>query len=102
MRQQCIYAGHGARGENDDHLKWPADCTITLQLLNQHRDQDHITVNRRFQWKKPTVQYLLGLGPTFSKFIAHKDLDWNTDRQTQYLKNDSLRFRITDIHDHSI
>jgi len=40
-------------GEFDATLQWPAKFTITLQLLNQHRDQDHITVTTQFQWKKP-------------------------------------------------
>jgi len=39
-------------GEFDATLQWPAKFTITLQLLNQHRDQDHITVTKQFQWTK--------------------------------------------------
>ncbi len=93
-----------AKGENDDHLKWPADCTITLQLLNQHRDRDHFTVSKRLQWDKPTTTQA---GLTFAKpfdyrFVAHKVLDWNADRQTQYLKNDCLQFRMYRIQVHSV
>ncbi len=91
------------KGENDDQLKWPADCTITLQLLNQHRDQDHVTETRRFQWSKPTTTQLYAFSPPFSDtLIAHEDLDWNVAKQTQYLKNDCLQFRITEIQVHSI
>ncbi len=91
------------KGENDDRLKWPADCTITVQLLNQHRDQDHVTVSKRFQWNKPTTPSLWPFCPPFgNKFIAHKDLDWNAAKQTQYLKNDYLQLRITEIQVHSI
>ncbi len=88
------------KGENDNELKWLADCTITLQLLNQHRDQDHITVSKRLQWDKPTTTTL----SVFSVFsdIAHADLDWNAAKQTQYLKNDCLQFRIIEIQLHSI
>ncbi len=91
-----------AKGENDDHLKWPADCTITLQLLNQHRDQDHITVSRRLQWNRPTRTGLSAYVSTTIdfKFVANKDLDWNADRQTQYLKDDCLNWRITGIRVH--
>ena len=39
-------------GKDDATLQWPAKFTITLQLLNQHRNQDHITVTTQFQWKK--------------------------------------------------
>ncbi len=91
-----------AKGENDDHLKWPADCTITLQLLNQHRDQDHITVSRRLQWNKPTSTALSDTTTIDEKFVAHKDLDWNAGRQTQYLQNDCLKWRITDIRVHGL
>ncbi len=91
------------KGENDDGLKWPADCTITLQLLNQHRDQDHITVSKRVQWNKTTNTFLSSFSPLFSdKFIALKDLDWNVAKQTQYLKNDCLQFKINEIQVHSI
>ncbi len=91
-----------AKGENDDYLKWPADCTITLQLLNQHRDQDHITVSRRLQWNKPTVAGLTFANIFDYEFIAHKVLDWNADRQTQYLKNDCLQLKIYRIQVHSV
>jgi len=83
-------------GEFDATLQWLAKFTITLQLLNQHRDQDHITVTTQFQWKKPErgrqhVDYF-----TY-KLIAHTDLELNAQKQTQYLKDDCLRFRITKI-----
>ncbi len=85
-----------AVGENDDQLKWPADCTILLQLLNQHRDQDHIIVSKQFQWDKPSGKITLRLFDF--RFIAHKDLGWNAEKQTQYLKNDSLQFRVIEVH----
>ncbi len=91
-----------AKGENDDHLKWPADCTITLQLLNQYRDQDHITVSRRLQWNKPTGTALKNTGTIDNTLIAHQDLGWNAGRQTQYLKNDCLQFRLYNIQVHSV
>ena len=37
-------------GEFDATLQWPAKFTVTPQLLNQHRDQDHITVTKKFKW----------------------------------------------------
>ncbi len=88
--------------EIDDQLKWPADCTITLQLLNQHRDQDHVTVSRRSQWDKVTEAGRWGIGTLHAKFVAHTDLEWNAAKQTQYLKNDCLQFRISEIQVHSI
>ena len=82
-------------GEFDATLQWPAKFTITLQLLNQHRDQDHITVTQQFQWRKPEERVYAG---TFTRtLIALTDLELNAQKQTQYLKDDCLRFCITKI-----
>jgi len=91
-------------GEFDVTLQWPEKFTITLQLLNQHRDQDHITVTTQFQWLRPGREKY---GAEFSireatsyfttTLIAHTDLEMNAQKQTQYLKDDCLHFRITKI-----
>ena len=87
-----------APGPFDDTLHWPAKATFTLQLLNKHRDQDHMTVTMSFEWKKTTTQSLVD---NFSwAFIPHTELGWNGGKQTKYLHNDSLRFRITKIELH--
>jgi len=83
-------------GEFDATLQWPAKFTITLQLLNQHRDQDHITVIKPFQWRKPEREREHVDWYT-EKFIAHTDLKLNAQKQTQYLKDDCLHFCITKI-----
>ena len=77
----------------DDKLKLPARFTITLELLNQHRDQDHY---RRDIQCKVTGRGKQRIG-TDCTFILHDDLEWNPRKQTQYLKNDCLKFRITEI-----
>ena len=85
-------------GDHDDKLKFPARLTITLELLNQHRDQDHH--RRDIQCRVPKRGMRLPVGidipPTYT-FIPHADLEWNPCKQTQYLKNDCLKFRITEI-----
>ena len=71
----------------------------TLQLLNQHRDQNHHTkhiecsVTRN--WTAGDMQNSIGED---NKFIAHADLNWNENKQTQFLKNDCLKFRIVEIN----
>ena len=87
---------HAMKGEFDNQLQWPAKCSITLQLLNQKRDQDHITKTESFQWNKPTreTEYLL----CFSyAFVAHETLEFNRHKQTQYLRNDCLLFQVTKV-----
>ena len=81
------------KGDHDAVLKVPVKFTITVQLLNQHRDQDHYTRD---------IQCLIinTIGLTAGSdwtFIPHADLEWNRDKQTQYLKDDCLKFRITKI-----
>ena len=83
------------KGEFDDTLRWPAEFSITVHLLNQHRDQDHYTQSRKIQWTKPEheVTEVYWISP-HSTFINHTSLEWNPEKQTQYLKNDCLLFKI--------
>ena len=79
----------------DYNFKFPFRFTITLELLNQHRDQDHYTkdikceVTRKTSWDSLISSDL--------SFIPNSDLEWNEDRQTQYLKNNCLKFRVPKI-----
>ena len=84
------------KGELDNQLQWPVKCTITLQLRNQHRDQDHITKTVDFQWNKPASElpYVLYFG---FNIVAHANLEYNREKQTQYLKNDCLLFQVTKV-----
>ena len=103
-------------GPFDGSLRWPAKCTITLRLINQHRDQDHVTVTKELEWEEPRVEGLdipaLGYRKAdgkarkrnkpvsiliSDKFIACNELWWNAERQTQYIKNDYLHFKVTGI-----
>ena len=87
-----------AAGQFDGTLPWPAKATFTLQLLNQHRDQDHVTVTKSFEWKKPTGTHFVG---TLSNtFIPLAELGWNAGKQTKYLHEDCLRFRMAKIELH--
>jgi len=63
-------------GKFDATLQWWAKFTITLELLNQHRDQDHITVTQQFQWKKPKIARE-HVGYFTLTLIAHTDLQLN-------------------------
>ena len=80
-------------GEYDDTLTWPARVSITIELRNQHRDQDHMEITRRLEWghKATSFQYISRC------FLPHGELEWNDKRKTEYLRNNCLRFRITKI-----
>ena len=89
-----------APGPFDGTLPWPAKATFTLQLLNQHRDQDHMTVTKRIEWTKPTGAHHVHVGNFSDTFIPHAELGWNAGKQTKYLHEDCLRFRIAKIELH--
>ena len=95
--------GHNAvfvyslKSDHDAELNVPVKFTITVQLLNQHRDQDHHTrdIQCEIMVRNSTAHGLYA--GCERKYIPHTDLEWNRDKQTQYLKDDCLRFRITKI-----
>ena len=81
-------------GKFDATLQWPAKFTITLQLLNQHRDRNHITVTKQFEWTETNgSQYFT------EELLAHNNLESNAQKQAQYLKYDCLRFCISKIEE---
>ena len=87
---------YSLEGDHDDKLKLPARFTITLELLNQHRDQDHHRRDIECEVTRESIGNIISIGMDY-KLISHDDLKWNAHKQTQYLKSDCLRFRITEI-----
>ena len=85
---------YSLKSDHDAELKFPVKFTITLQLLNQHRDKDHHTRDIQCEVTREMIGDYIG---TDNKFIPHADLEWNRGKQTQYLKDDCLQFRITKI-----
>jgi len=84
-----------AKGDYDDQLQWPRACTITIQLLNQLGDHNHFTKTVKGEFKRPRI----GMTQVWNdeKFIAHSDLGYKADLNTQYLKDDCLQFKIVSI-----
>ena len=85
-----------AKGRYDGELKWPAKVTITLQLLNQHCDRDHLTVTKTFTLVKSSDEHLY-ISEFSPDFLPHGRLGYNALQQTQFLKGDCLKFRVTSI-----
>ena len=83
-------------GDFDDQLRWPRACTITIQLLNQLGDHNHFTKRVEGEFRRPTLGFTNTVWSD-STFIAHSDLGYKADRNTQYLKDDCLLFRIVNI-----
>ena len=100
------FEGHGThvsvhykpkKGDYDRFLKWPVKVTVTLQLLNQHADRDHLTKIAMFRYGKEMTTSAYAVGPFDDELIAHNKLSFNVEKGTQYLKNDCLQFRIVEI-----
>ena len=89
------------KGENDDTLTWPIRYKCTITLLNQLKDDGHyveitdcttdeadICNSRVLSGERGTE------GRGYPKFISHDQLGLQEDKQCQYLKDDSLYFRV--------
>ena len=89
-------------GDNDDNLKWPFKGTIEVSLLNQLEDGQHHTrqlwspdsdvpenTSRRVTEGERAVD-----GRGQPQFISHQDLSYSGDKNCQYLKDDTLFFRV--------
>ena len=96
-----LLGGHGTHmsvhcrpnpGPYDYRLKWPVTLTVTLQLLNQHADKEHITKQVTWTYSKEDCR----LKVIDHNFISHEKLDWNPDKETQYLKNNCVQFKIVE------
>ena len=85
------------RGDNDDNLKWPFKGTIKVSLLNQLEDGQHLA---REPWPPETSSGRVTEGELakfcrgIRQFICHQDLMYKVDRNCQYLKDDTLFFRV--------
>ena len=95
-RGSYISVGAGAvSGDHDDKLKFPFEFAVTLTLVNQQRNQDHYTRDIKCIVLEPPPKITSIYNTSINKFISHADLEWNEHKQTQYLKNNCLKFRIT-------
>lgn len=78
-------------GKYDAKLKWPFLGTIALTLLNQLDDRNHWT-------KKITLtnehKARVGRSWGLTEFIPHSALDHSPVKNTQYLKDDTLYFKV--------
>lgn len=90
------------KGLTDHSLKWPVKVTITLELLNQQGDHDHVTMTKSFELQRISdPEWRHNCIDAFSySYILHAYLNYNEVKKTQYLKDDCLKFRLTRIKVH--
>ena len=93
------------KGEFDSHLKWPFKGEITVELVNQkeggenyeRKPLQHTDSDRRdevFQKVREGIMAKKGWGTP--QFISHSDL-YKPEEDKEYLVNDTLIFRITNV-----
>ncbi len=89
------------KGPNDESLSWPFTGTVTIELLNQLEHKNHY--KERLTFPADSVASLRvvdgerGRGYGCPKFISYTDLDYNADKNTQYLKDDTLVFSVVSV-----
>ena len=93
------------RGDFDNFLKWPFRGDITVAVLNQLTEEDHVyrdihfssikhsRVNQRVQ-----VEERAHHGKHKVKFLSHNQLTHHPIKGRQLLKDNCLHFRVTQVH----
>ena len=93
---------HLMKGLFDDYLKWPFRGEITIQIVNQVGDHDHVEGTIHYTAMAPddiagrVTGRPMELGVLI--FLApHTDLGYNGVKKTQYLKDDIIIFRVVRV-----
>jgi TNF receptor-associated factor 4 len=93
------------KGEFDSHLKWPFKGEITVELVNQKEGGvkyektpvKHTNPDERDEYfQRVTEGDRAEKGWGQKKFISHSDL-YNPEEGKEYLVNDTLIFRVTNV-----
>ena len=81
-------------GRNHSKLKWPFIGSVKIELLNQLEDGNHHILTVPY---KVEDNALVGDNRNwdYPQFIPHSKLDHNPSNNTQYLKDDTLYFRVS-------
>ena len=88
-------------GEYDDKLEWPFQGEVTIELLNQLEDMNHVKGTIHYnestseKCKQIVVAGTRSKGWGAPRFIPHSELEYNPITNCQYLKDDSLYFRVS-------
>ena len=88
-------------GEYDNILEWPFQGEVTIELLNQLEDKNHHKYVLHFnestpqEYKNKVVGKRYGNGWGSPQYISHSQLGYNSSLNCQYLKNNTLYFRVS-------
>ena len=95
---------HLMKGQFDDHLKWPFRGEITIQIVNQDGDHDHVEGTFPYNDETPddsagrvTGNKERAIGRGFPQFLAHTDLEYNGAKKAKYLEDDIIIVRVVRV-----
>ena len=83
---------HMLEGKHDAKLKWPFIGNITIQILNQLENKNH---HENIVHIVKETDMVVGVNWGHHKFIPHSKLAHDPVKNTQYLKDDTLYFRVS-------
>ena len=77
-------------GEYDDHLPWPVNVTVRLELLNQAGDHHHVERTKTWKWRRDRRG---GYEAIDDRLMSYIDLEKRGDG-VRYMMNNCLMFRL--------
>ena len=97
----CVYL---MGGEFDNHLRWPFQGDVLVQLVNRLEDREHYTHSFYFSdtyvpeaINRVTTGGRATSGCGESEFLPHTELALKHAVNRQYLKDDCLQFRVSRV-----
>ena len=85
---------HILEGKFDAMLKWPFEGVIGFTLLNQLEDSNHVN-EELDKFSDSSMNKLVGSSWGYPTFIPHAKLGHDPHKNTQYLKDGSLYFKVS-------
>ena len=93
---------HLMRSENDDKLKWPLSAEVIIRLVNFRENKNQKDMKVHFKNKvfpnccaRVHNRDMAEKGVGFEKFVEREKLRLNTEKNTEFLRNDCIFFLIT-------
>jgi len=91
------------KSDYDAVLRFPVKFTVTVQLLNQHSDPNHVIEDEGHVTSEVKCEVTPEKAGTWRyigaewELVEHGGMELDSENGTQYLKNDCIRFRILRI-----
>ena len=89
------------RGEHDDHLHWPCDCSIGVELVNCREDKGHLLKWANIVSSRVINSNIADTGKGWCQLVSHASLTYDPTTNTEYLQDDCLRLRVVGVEVYS-